>query len=69
MKPKRILFLAFILLAILVSACHTSRNHYPTKKKKKKRNCDCSEFSFIQKNESFQKMAFNLSDADAADFL
>ncbi|RLD42839.1 MAG: hypothetical protein DRI89_06255 [Bacteroidetes bacterium] len=67
MKLKSIIVIAFLMLATLISACNTSRHHYPSKKKKKKRNCDCSEFSFLQKNESFQKATLNISDADAAD--
>ena len=69
MKPKLLFFLAFLLLAILVSACHTSSHHYPSKKKNKKRNCNCSEFSYFQQNESFQKTTLNISNADFTDFL
>jgi hypothetical protein len=57
------------MLAILVSACHTSRHHYPPKKKKKKRNCDCSEFSLLQQKEALQKTTLNISDAENADCL
>ena len=69
MKPKTIFLLSIFLLSLLVSACHTNRHTYGPKKKKKKRNCDCSEFSLLKQKETLHKTAFNFLDTDNADLL
>jgi len=58
MKLKFIIVIAFLLLAILVSACSTSRHHYPAKRKKK---CgDCSKWSFYYQKDALKPLTFIL---------
>jgi hypothetical protein len=54
---KYSLFLVTLLIAVLLaSSC--SRNTYPYKKKRKKRKCDCPEWSYMKPETSESFAAF-----------
>ncbi len=50
MKASNLLFIVCLATAFLLAACSTSRKGYHPKKRKK-RDCDCSDWSYVPKHQ------------------